>query len=143
MANTKLRYKSEVAGLLCPTAWPRRGAVKRLYLNFAGANGAKVFLQPVAWPRNATNPRWSFAVEGIDARYDLGTQDDIRSGCLADAKAGLGLWLEQVAPALTVETASWLELVRFATQPEERSRAVTQLRRRKKIALAATETVVP
>jgi len=106
---------------LRPEAWPRSGPVRRLYLKYAGGQFASVYVEQSAWPRQRTNPRWRIAVERIDWRYDEETRSRIKASSYDDALAGLSLWLAEQAPAVSLETASWQELVRFATASARRS----------------------
>lgn len=103
---------------LRPTAWPRSGPLRRLYLNFASGGFAIVYAEQSQWPRQKSNPNWRIVVDQIDTRYDLDTRKRIHQACLEAARQGFSQWLSEVAPALTLETATWHELVRFSTQSD-------------------------
>lgn len=113
---------------LRPDAWPRSGPVSRLYLKYAGGAFASVYVEQSSWPRQRTNPRWRITVEKIDWRYDSDTRSRIHKACEGTAREGLVQWLSEHAPAVSIETVSWLELVRFATASSSGSKGVVKRR---------------
>ena len=115
---TEYMKTKQFPSVLKPTAWPRSGPVRRLYLNFASGGFAVVYAEQSQWPRQKSNPNWRIVVDRIDARYDLDTRKRIHQACLEAARQGLCQWLTKAAPALTLETATWHELVRFSTRSE-------------------------
>ncbi len=98
-----------------PMPWPRSGQVSRLYLNAVRGNGVSVYISQSNWPRHQTNPQWRIHIEGIDPRYATETRNNIQNECLKAAYDWLSLWLQKTAPILTIECATWQDLVQFST----------------------------
>ena len=116
--------------IIKPIPVPRTGFVKQLKLNVAPGQ-ADVYVEQTRWPRQKQNPNWRIEVTGIDGRHDVATQQQIRDACEAVARLYLARWLAKVAPLLTLETVSWPELVRFATERPRRVPSPYQQRRRR------------
>lgn len=117
--------------IIKPIPVPRIGIVRQLKLHVAPGQ-ADVYVEQTRWPRQRQNPNWRIEVTGIDARHDPATQKQIREACEAVARLYLARWLAKVAPLLTLETVSWPELVRFATERPRRVPSPYQQRRRRK-----------
>lgn len=97
-----------------PVAWPRTGEVSRLYLNAISGNGVSIYITQSNWPRQRKNPQWRIHIEGIDSRYAIETRENIQNECLKATYAWLENWLSQTAPIITLDSATWQDLVRFS-----------------------------
>ena len=117
--------------IIKPTPVPRLGVVKKLKLNIA-PDQADVFIEQTQWPRQKQNPNWRIEVTNIDGRYDPDTEKRIREACEQVARYYLTKWLAIVAPLVTLETVSWPELVKFATQRRYSVLSPYQQRRRRR-----------
>ena len=115
--------KSEIV----PLPWPRAGQVQRLYINVA-KGVADVFVHQTRWPRQPQNPNFRFEVRGVDARLDDDTQARITFACEDTARLYLSRWLAEVAPLLTIETVTWPELVKLATESRRSAPSAYQKR---------------
>ncbi len=113
-----------------PVPVPKTGIVRKLKLNIAPGQ-ADVFVHQTAWPRQRQNPNWRIEVTKIDGRHSPDTQLRIKQACEETARIYLARWLKQKAPLLTLETASWPELVNFATQKSFRVLSEYEIRRLK------------
>jgi len=116
--------------MIKPIPVPKTGIVRKLKLNVAPGQ-ADVFVHQTAWPRQKQNPNWRIEVTRIDGRHDTDTQARIREACKETARFYLARWLKQKAPLLTLETVSWQELVKFATQKSFRVLSPYEIRRLK------------
>lgn len=116
--------------MIKPHPVPRSGPVRKLKLNIA-PDQADVFVHQTQWPRQKQNPNWRIEVTNIDGRHDEETQLLIRTACEETARIYLARWLKNKAPLLSLETVSWQELVRFATQRSFRVLSPYELRRLK------------
>ena len=117
---------------IIPVCWPQRGPVTRLFLNIAN-QAATVFVHQTAWPRQPQNPHWRIEVTDIDGRYDQETQASIRQACEEHARACLIDWLKQEAPAHSIETVTWNELIQFARLRRFKTLSPYQKRRGKRM----------
>ncbi|MEM9128559.1 MAG: hypothetical protein AAGA97_02425 [Pseudomonadota bacterium] len=89
--------------------------MKHLKLKVAPGQ-ADVYVHQTRWPKQKQNPNWRIEVTNIDGRHDPHTQARIRQACEEVARFYLTRWLNDQAPLMTLETVSWPELVKFATQ---------------------------
>lgn len=117
--------------IIKPIPVPKTGPIQKLKLEVA-PNCADIYIEQTQWPRQKSNPKWRIEVTNIDARYDAETHIRIREACEQIAKANLEHWLQYVAPLLTVETATWQELVRFATERPRKIMSPYQQRRKRR-----------
>ena len=101
--------------IIKPIPVPKTGIVKKLRLDIV-PNDAEIYIEPRMWPRQKQNPKWRIEVTNLDARHDPETLVRIREACEQIARIQIAKWLRHVAPFLTIETVSWHELVRFATE---------------------------
>lgn len=101
--------------MIAPIPVPKTGIVQKLKLNIAPGQ-AEVYIHQTPWPKQRQNPNWRIEVNDIDARHDPATQKQIRDACEQVARYYLSKWLARVAPLLTLETVTWPELVKFATE---------------------------
>lgn len=114
--------------IIKPIPSPKSGVVKQLKLNIAPGE-ASVYVHQTRWPRQKQNPNWRIEVTDIDGRHDPQTQRHIRDVCEQLARLYLTRWLAEVAPLLTIETVTWPELVKFATEKRYRIPSPYQQRR--------------
>lgn len=117
--------------IIKPIPVPKTGIVQKLRLDIV-PDDAEIYIEQTMWPRQRENPKWRIEVTNIDDRHDPETLKRIREACEQIARRELTKWLQNVAPFLTIETASWHELVKFATREKRKVLSPYHQRRRRR-----------